>query len=328
MLAKSEATALLADLSHLWRLTYGQAVGDPLADLAKCKKFFDPLTRGQSLRERLAELPSTPTALRRGLSRLGPPTVIDGGDDALLVGVEGRLLIEILEAEITVDDDFIVISPSSVTDAEHKALAVYRSWCVARLTQVIDLRSGRGKEVMQAISVGVVLALLVNRSDGPEKAVVQPDPDSPESELISSAVFSGAERFAKVITGSDGRSTSEQRLRGGYGVSEARRRLAPKLAVAKRGGDVLVYIPAVHRAEVVDFIARDLARRPGLTEDKLAVAFDQLAIAFRAKSGNLAHQSMNFERPADTMDLRASLLSSFTQSRKKGEGRSGSTVGA
>lgn len=315
VLAESEARALLADLSHLWRLTYGQGLSSADADLDACKRFFDPLARGQSLRERLSRLPKTPPSLRRSLSPLGPPLVIDGGDDALLVGPEGRLLIEILEEQTGANDDLVIISPARIAAAEHRALALYRSWSLARLNQVIDLRSGRGKEVMQAIAVGVVLALLVNRSDSPDRAVIQPDPKSPESGLIDSAVFAGAERFAQVITGSDGRSTGEQRLKGGYGLSEARRRLAPKLTVTRKDGDVILYIASAHRPEVVEFVGRDLARRPALTEEKLALAFDQLTVAFRAKSGNLAHRSMTFERPADTRDLRAALLASFARHR-------------
>ncbi|MCL7457392.1 hypothetical protein M8I35_09380 [Micromonospora sp. MSM11] len=228
-------------------------------------------------------------------------------------------MIEILEEESGADDDLVVISPTRVAEAERKALERYRSWSTAKLNQVIDLRSGRGKEVMQAIAVGVVLALLVNRSDSPDKAVVQPDPKSAEGELIDSAVYAGAERFAKVITGSDGRSVGEQRLKGGYGLSEARRRLTPKLAITKKNGQVLLYIPTAYRSEVVEFVGRDLARRSALTEEKLALAFDQLTVAFRAKSGNLAHQSMVFERPADTRDLRQSLLAAFRFNRPEGD---------
>ncbi|MBQ1035368.1 hypothetical protein [Micromonospora sp. C81] len=315
VLAESEAKALLAGLSQLWRLTYGEVPSRIDADLDACRRFFDPLARGQSLRERLSHLPKTPPSLRRSLNGLGPPLIIDGGDDALLIGLEGRLLIEILEEQIDLNDDLIIVSPGRIAAAEHRALEFYRSWGLAKLTQVIDLRSGRGKEVMQAIAVGVVLALLVNRSDSPERAVIQPDPTSPERDVIDSAVFAAAERFAQVVTGSDGRSAGEHRLKGGYGLSEARRRLAPKLVVARKSGRVLLYIPTAHRQEVVDFVGRDLARRPSLTEEKLALAFDQLAVAFRAKAGNLAHHSMIFERPADTRDLRTGLLASFSSNR-------------
>ncbi|MCX4469099.1 hypothetical protein OOK41_02005 [Micromonospora sp. NBC_01655] len=315
VLAESEARKLLVDLCQLWRLTYGKGVSKLHEDLVECKRFFDPLARGQSLRERLSHLPKTPPTLRRALNPLGLPVIIDGGDDALLIGVEGRLLIDLLEEQLEGAEDLVVISPGRIAAAEHEALRIYRSWVLTKITQVVDLRSGRGKEVMQAIAVGVVLALLVNRSDSPEKAVVQPDPKSLEGSLIDSAVFAAAERFAHVVTGSDRRSSGEQHLKKGYGLSEARRRLAPKLAAAKRNGEVLLYIPAAYRQEVVEFLGRDLARRPALTRDKLALAFDQLTVAFRANSGNLAHQSMVFERPADTRDLRASLLSSFIRHR-------------
>ncbi|MEV4199424.1 hypothetical protein [Micromonospora globbae] len=314
VLSATEAKTLLAELCNLWRLTYGTNVGDLATDLASCRRFFDPLTRGQSLRERLSQLPPTPTTTKRRLAKLGSPVIIDSGDGSLLIGVEGRLLIDILEGESD-SDSFVVIPPSKVAKAEHEALEVYRAWTLAKLNQVIDLRTGRGKEVMQAIAVGVVLALLVNRSDSPERAVIQPDPNSP----VNSAVFSGAERFAEMITGSRGRSANEQRLKGGYGLSEARRRLAPKLAAVKVNGDLLLYIPARYRSDVIEFIGRDLSRRSTLTEERLAIAFDQLVISFRASSEHLAHQSMVFERPADTRDLRASLLTAFQSSRRGAE---------
>ncbi|MEU7751444.1 hypothetical protein [Micromonospora sp. NPDC049171] len=310
VLSETEAKTLLGELRNLWRMTYGVNVGDLAADLASCKKFFDPLTRGQSLRERLAQLPPTPANTKRRLGKLGSPAVVDSGEGNLLIGVEGRLLIDILDNEVN-SDSFVVISPSRVAEAEHRALEVYRSWTLAKLNQVIDLRTGRGKEVMQAIAVGVVLALLVNRSDSTERAVIQPEPNSP----VNSAVFAGAERFAETVTGSRRRSLNEQRLKGGYGLSEAKRRLAPKLAATKVGREVLLYIPASFRMDVIEFIARDLSRRPALTEKKLAIAFDQLVISFRASSDHLAHQSMVFERPADTRDLRASLLTSFRRSQ-------------
>jgi hypothetical protein len=317
VLVPAERTSLLSDLTMVWMATYGQAMGVLSADLELCRMFFDPLARGHKLRERLINIQPMPKGIVSRLEQFGEPLTINAGEDVLLVGVEARLVVDLLR-DLEVHDSR-VISREQVAQAEHLALKTYRKWSLGRLRQVIDLRAGTGSEVMQAVAVGIVLALLINRSDTPSRAVIQWDYDTPDGKEIDKAVFAGAEQFASNISSRSGRSSSEQRLKGGYGLTEARRRLAHRLVVARDSGmdGVRIYIPEEYRNEVITFIARDLARRSTLTTEKLAVSFDQLVVKFESSARALAYRSMIFERPADTVKLRRQLIEEFEYTRGK-----------
>ncbi|MFB7532572.1 hypothetical protein ACFC0C_31045 [Streptomyces sp. NPDC056178] len=287
------------------------------ADLALCKRFFDPLARGHSLRDRLGKLPDTPSDLLRRTSQHGEPLVVQAGDKVLLVGIEARLTLALLE-EHAFGEDHVVITPSDVATAEGTAMRIYRTWSMARLNQVVALRRGQGSEVMQAISVGLVIALLVNRSDTADRAVAKWDHWTVDGEQVDSAIFAGAEAFAaEVSRNRSSRAAGEQRLKGGYALSEARRRLADRLVVtpdSKNDGELL-YIPTQQRKDVITFLGRDLARRPRLTEPVLASAFDLLVAAYRGAAGQLAHRGMIFERSTDTRSLKEDLLREFSEAQ-------------
>ena len=321
VLTGNECAALIRDLTELWRLTYGQAPGDVNDDLQLCRRLFDPLARGQTLRDRLGQLQRTPSHLVRNSHLLGEPLVLDAGEQTLIVGIEARLLLDLLQKHDM--GDHVVIGQADVAAAEHRALSIYRSWTMGRLNQVIALRSGRGKEVMQAISVGLVLALLVNRSDTSDRAVAQLDHATTDGKQVDDAIHAGAERFAEMVSRTRGsRSANEQKLKSGYPLTEARRRLAHRLIVVPVPQDkgARLYVPAQYRNEVVEFLGRDLARRATLTETTLGEAFDQLVSAFRAAAGRLAERSMVFDRSADTRTLRQDLLMAFTEARTSSTG--------
>ncbi|WP_143204236.1 hypothetical protein [Streptomyces sp. TSRI0107] len=324
VLTGGECAQVVSDLTLLWRLTYGSAPAKLEADLALCKQFFDPLARGHSLRDRLGKLPETPSDLLRRISQYGEPLAVQAGDKVLLVGLEARLILDLLEKH-PVDDDHLVLVPSDVASAEHTAMEIYRTWSTARLHQVVALRRGQGREVMQAIAVGVVIALLVNRSDTEERAVVRWHHSTADGQQVDSAIFAGAEAFAaEVSRNRSSRAVGEQRLKGGYALSEARRRLADQLVVTpddKNGGERL-YIPAEHRQAVIAFLGRDLGRRPRLTPSILSSAFDLLVGAYRRAAGELAHRGMVFERSTDTRSLKDELLREFSKAqRSSGQSR-------
>jgi hypothetical protein len=316
VLTSSERASLLADLSRLWRATYGRELNGLDDDLELCRRFFDPLTRGYTLRERLTEVSAVETDLAARIVRYAEPLIVSAGDGVLIVGVEARLTIELLQ-DLRPGRAHVVIPLAAASDAERKALEVYRRWTLSRLRQVIDLRSGAGKEVMQAVAVGLVLALLINRSDSLERAVVQWDNTTADGRDVDQAMYIGAEKFAEVLTSKRGRSSAEQRLKGGYALTEARRRLAHRLVVVEDAAaeGARIYIPAKYRDEVISFLARDLARRATLEAETLDAAFDRLVMEFRAAARALAYRSMVFERPADTDDLRRQLLMAFTTSK-------------
>lgn len=316
VLTEVERVELVGLLSALWEATYGQPVADLEEDLSRCRAYFDPTVRGHKLRERLGLLRSAPSDARKAMRIASPQVVIEAGLGRLIVGVEARLLLDMLATNPDASDGHVVISRKAIRDAEQKALSVYRGWCRRRLEEVVALQVGRGTEVLQAIAVGVVLALLVNRSTSAKRAIVLPSDDQTRDE-ISVAVFKSAERFAEIVSSGRGRSASEFRFRGGYGVSEARRRLAHRLVVVKSQGDSdeRIYIPESLRSDVVSFIGRDLARRVSLTREALASGYDSLVDAYRTHATVLANRSLVFERAADTDALRNELISVFDHAR-------------
>lgn len=317
VLTKVERVTLLHDLEAIWATCYGQGPGDLKVDLRLCKKYFDPVARGQTLRQRLSQLGPCPDKAFRRLREYGEPLTIVVSTGVLLAGVECRLMIELLRG--LVDDGEGVILREKAAQAEHIAMDTYREWGIARLHQVINLRAGTGPEVMQAVAVGLVLALLVNRSDTPERAVVRWDSATPDGKDVDQALYRAAERFAMSISPRAGRTQGDKRLKGGYGLTEARRRLAHRLEVIPHGrsSGSRIFIPQKYRDEVVSFVAGDLSRRSSLSLSQLKDGFDQLVEEFRASSRALAYRSMIFERASETDRLRSELIEEFNRRRSE-----------
>lgn len=313
-----EARVLCSTIEVLWQIGYGVPIDLLEEDLEKCRMYFDPVARGHKLRERLGALQPAPAGVLADARRLHEPLVVDAGNGRLLVGIEGRLLVELIH-RCDSRDDSVIIPVEEAYAASLYALSVYRSWTRYRLDQVLALREGRGNEVLQATSVGVVLAILVNRSTAPDRAIGRVA-DEQVRERIDDAIHRAAASFADRISTGRSRSRTEQRLVGGYWLTEARRRLADRLVItdSARGAPSLVYIPEQHRDGVIEFLALDLARRASLGEDALASAFDLLVDTLRTASNQLAGQRMTFERPADTARLRAKLLARFGEARGAG----------
>lgn len=314
-LTKAESATLLHDLEALWSTCYGQPPGDLEVDLGLCRKYFDPVARGQTLRQRLSQLDSCPESVFRRLSEYGEPLTMVVGRGVLLAGIECRLMIDLLDG--LVDDDGVILREKAAR-AEHRAMNVYREWGSTRLRQVINLRAGTGSEVMQGVAVGLVLALLVNRSDTPERAVVRWDSLTPDGKDVDQALYDAADRFAMSISSRTKRTQSDKKLKGGYGLTEARRRLAHRLEVIpdEESGGSRIFIPQKYRDDVVSFVAHDLSRRSSLTLPQLEDGFDQLVEAFRASSRALAYRSMIFERASETDRLRNELIEEFNRSRQ------------
>ena len=143
--------------------------------------------------------------------------------------------------------------------------------------------------------------------------------NGPTLEQVNLALFRSADAFASTITSRANRSSGELTLRGGYALTEARRRLASELVQTPASDDssTLLYIPEESVEDVVEFLARDLARRTALVDATLESGFDRLTETFRAEAGRLANRSMIFERASDTLNLRRRLLASFRAARSR-----------
>ncbi|HET9895297.1 MAG TPA: hypothetical protein VFQ44_10220 [Streptosporangiaceae bacterium] len=309
-LTSAEASHLRATLCELWTLTYGQAPGDVEPDLERCRDFFDPTVRGFKLRERIASLPEVPSTPLDVTLKLPAEIVTDAGEGRLIVGVEARLVLGLLiDGYQRQPGGHWVVQPATARAAENRALHVYRSWSARKLGDAIALRTGRGREVLQATSVGIVLALLINRADNPDRAVMRPGEGA--GHPIDEALHSAALAFADGITTSRSRSSDSRRLHGGYILSEARRRLADKMS----GYPGAVYIRPDSVGDVIRFLGTDLARRETLTTSQLSDAFGRLVDVFRDNARKLAAHNAIFESPVGTRSLREDLLASFAQAR-------------
>jgi hypothetical protein len=308
-LTGAEAAQLRATIAALWELTYGEAPGKAEQDLIRCRDFFDPAARGFKLRERIEALPEVPSDIYTEALKLPDDIVTDAGGGRLIAGVEARLALDLLEDGYRRQEGgHWVLPPETARAAENRALQVYRSWSLRKLSGAIALRMGQG-EVLQATSVGLVLALLVNRVDSPDRAVMRPGEGS--GHPIDEALHSAAVAFADSITTgrTTRRSSDSRRLHGGYMLSEARRRLADKMS----GYPDAVYIRPGATGDVIRFLGSDLARRENLTAGQLSDALGRLIDVFRENALGLAGHSSVYERPADTRRLREELLASFAE---------------
>ncbi len=315
-LTDAEASELRVVLSQVWEFAYGEAPAEKEHDIARCRDFFDPAARGFKLRERLTALPEVPAQTRDAALRIAGPLVTDAGDGRLIVGMEARILLDLLEDGYRRQTGGHWVLPETVARAaENQALQTYRSWTMRKLTEAIALQAGQGREALQATSVGLILALLINRADSPERAVMRPDEGA--GHPVDEALHSAALAFADGITtgrtaAGKPRSPDERRLHGGYMLTEARRRLAGKMS----GYPEAVYIQPGTAGEVIRFLAGELARRKNLTDSQLSDAFTRLVDAFRANARSLAMHNAIFESPAATRELREELLAAFTEVRK------------
>lgn len=307
-LTAQEAAALARALGALWVNTYGQPAGDFTADLGVCHRLFDPVARGSRLRESLAALPPAPPVPPSVRQWIKEPLVVRVDNTRRIVGLEARIILYMLAArDLSVA---VTWNEQEIAAAYQTCTSVYRSWARQRLDQVIALRTGNAKEVMQAIAVGFVLALLVNRSTAPERALRLTDIDRPSDE-IDGAVFAAADAFARHISGRNNRSEAQHRLKGGYGATEAGRRLGEMLVRDSHG----VYVAPGRTAEVVAVLGTDLARRTRLTSESLAKGLDNLVTTYRQSFARMALKSPSHERAADTRALLVQVLEAFERAR-------------
>lgn len=311
--SSADAATAATYLRAAWRTSYGTEPSEDLAaDLRKCDRFFDPLTRGQTLRERLAALGEVPPPPNLQESRLEAPIVITVDATHHLVGVEARLLLDALTPWVGPER----LTRYELPDADverylAQALTQYRTWATRRFKQVVDLQSGHGTEALQAKSVGLALALLVNRSTTRERAIV-PDERAEDATGAERAVFAGAEAFATLLADRNGRSNSQDRLKGGYATTEARRRLSDlRIEPVGDPGAAGYFIRAGGEGRVLQILAGELARRPRVTVDSIAIAFDALVAAFRRTARQEAWRGGIHERPATTAAIRTDLLTEF-----------------
>lgn len=289
-------------LEQAWVLQAGRPPGDFNDDLKALENWFHPKLRGLTLRESLADLP----ALDADERTLSATVLLPCGDERFLVTPEGRAWLECVDGARNVGDGQFVFTPAQAEPLERRLLALYRTWSRHRILDVVEKRTGAGSPLLPP-AAGIVLLLLVNRSLTPETAIRRVRRADVQAK-VDDVVADVLDPFADALGGKSkrGRSREHYSLWSGYPLTEARRRLAGRLILDRQDGSV--YIDADHENEVAEFVARDIARRRGVDEEKVAAAFDALVDAYRRRLGDLSGLGSGFERVGRTDALRERLL--------------------
>lgn len=299
-LARSSAVHLREVLVDLWIACHGGPPAGVRPDLELHRRFFDPVAQGKRLREALLTIEPVPL--------LGPlpdaqAVVVDG--ERILITPEGRVAIDLLERALDVPGSNVEIDLALAARWEHDLLVLYRDWGRHRLRSVINLLGG-GDKPLQIPAIGAVLTLLINRSDSPERAITR-FPPGPPRDVIDDVFRSCAQVFAQQLAPSARRASNKERLISGWTLGEIARRMPDALHSSDERG---VYVVAARRRELLGLVVQELKRRD-VSDRHLEDAFDALVREFRRRSQALAGYGLLFERPAETSDLRQTLLSAW-----------------
>lgn len=302
--------AIVEALTTVWSESMGRPPGNLEEDLQASRTWFDPVAQGHRLRREIAHLPSLPDDLLDP----GSPLTVEAGQGRRLITPEGRCALEVLSG-LDPTRPGHVIADSQLVKYDRRLALLYRDWSRHRLNTVLDLLAGESKP-LQIPAAGVVIALLVNRCDDESRALTRFAGGEARG-VVNRAFFAPVDAFADVLSSSGRRDRTNPRLVSGWMLYEARRRLGEGLEVVdSRGGkDGKVWIKPDKKLDVIDRVARDLARghRARATEDTFSRAYDALVAALRESLPSLAGFGLVYERPKHTSELRALLLAGLSR---------------
>ena len=301
-LMESERTEVLVNaLQEAWTSTMGQPPAELDTDLELARRFFDPVAQGQRLRREFSAIPPHADSLLDP----GEPFTLSIGPRKWLVTPEGRCALDLL-TQILKEGLSRRVTDQQLAPYDRRLAHLYQRWGRHRLLSVIDLLAGATKP-LQIPAAAVVITLLVNGSLSEARAMLRAS-EGAERSLVDRAFFAPVEAFTKTIAPPSRRNEMAKRLISGWILYEARRRLGNGLVVvnSREGGDGKVWIEAGAVDEVIDSVARDLARghRPQVTEGRFSDAFDALVLALRDQQPILAGFGLAHERPRTTLRLK------------------------
>jgi hypothetical protein len=300
-LPRAAAEHLRVVLVSLWEACHHQPPAGVRPDLELHRRFFDPVAQGKRLRQALLSI--DPLDLPGALSD-AQALPVDG--QRWLITPEGRIAIELLGRALDVAGDDSQIDQAIAARRERDLLDLYRDWSRHRLRSVVDLLGG-GDKPLQVPAIGAVLTLLINRCDGPERAMKRFGPGTAR-DVIDDVFRSCAHEFAQQLAPSQRRSSEKERLISGWTLGEITRRMPDALHSSDEHG---VYIVADRRQELIGLLVEELRRRPGINEQLLDEAFDALVREFGRRAQALAGYGLLYERPAETARLKRSLLEAW-----------------
>jgi hypothetical protein len=301
---------LIHSLTLLWKLSTGLEINTLESDLELCRRWFDPVAQGQRLRRDLPGIPPLPP----GSHDPGPPLTFEVTSTQKLITPEGRCAIDLLK-QLDPRQTVYVLDDSATCYYDRVLGSLYLKWSRHRINSVVDLLRGEDKP-LQIAAAGVVLALLVNRSTSPARALKR-FPVGAAQDIVDAAFFRAVEAFSRTLAPKQ-RATRDPKLISGWMLYEARRRLGEDLLIMETsrpdsGGNV--WIDERRQEMAIDVVARDLSRghRTRITPTLLSTAFDELVDAFRAETGQLAGFGLAHERPVNTGRIKTLLLERFIQ---------------
>lgn len=295
-MTSTQAAALAGSLEALWNEIFGR-VQDLESDLRDLRRYFDPVASGKRLRRLLSELPDAPSSARG----LRGPHVLAVTETKLLITPEGRVALDILRRRLVNGEDVIVLTSEALVPSLESLVTNYREWSRHRLAQTLALLAGEA-EPLRLPAIGVLIALVVNRNIGPDRAL--PVADQQTRGIVERALLEPAAAFAQRL-GAERLKIGKESLYRGWMLHEVGRRLPAALA----SGEAVSIVPG-KEAAAVDLAARELARRD-VDAAAVAGAFDALVDGLRAHLPTLAPHGLAFERAPDTRRVRAELIERF-----------------
>jgi hypothetical protein len=310
VMAKDDVDHAQRILVRAWELQMGRQVSDFPADLDALEGWFHPKLRGATLRKRLLDLGQLDVT---GTQRLPPVALLPCGDERFLVTPEGRAWLDCSRTPTGKADGRLVFQAELAEPFEQQILSVYRRWTRHRIEDVIQKRTGEGPPMLPT-AIAIVLLLLVNRSLSPETAIKRVR-DPQVQARIDNVIADVIGAFADALSGPSNRRNPEQfSLWSGYPLTEARRRLPGQLVLDEaQGGSV--YVDGDQEGDVVEFLARDLARRRAVSDEEIDAAFEALVSAYRRRLQDLSGLGSGFERVGKTDALRTRLADAIRSVR-------------
>jgi hypothetical protein len=286
------------------------------AHLALQRYWFDPVAKGERLREALRALPRTKVRLPHA----GAETVIvipdppgpraDEPGVRMLLTPEGTVVLHCVERSMQaakqaggLPGEPVQLDPGDTQEALLTLAETYQSWTRQRLDQVIALLTTEPSTLRPA-AAGLLLVLLLNRNTSKERALPRPK-DQRLLETISGAIAGPALAYARTLTGNQRTTATGVDLYRGWALGELTRRLGGALHT---GLDEGIFLDPAAEDDALARLADDVARRPAAARARVGPAVSAALDAYSAARPVLAGLALAHDRPSNTQRIRAVLL--------------------
>ncbi len=300
-LSRDEGRSLTSFLNAAWACQSGRPPAHLEGDLAHLEGFFSPTSTGRRLREILTKLPKIdaprPSFIPQEIF-LASPT------GRGLVTPEGRVTLHLLDEHRS--QELIAFQTDEVAWAYRIVADLYRSWGRDRLLEALGIR----ESALRIPVIAFNLMLLVNGSIGEASELPIPADKRQEQEL-SSVLGPVIDAFVDSLRPQRTRSESF-RLRGGWVVTETSRHLFDYVTYTTKA----IWIGRSRTKQLIDRLARELARDKACEASDVAQAFDALVRAYATARPALASRGLAHERSGETRSLRKLLLASFDKAQE------------